>query len=332
LNLVIGVDAGGSKTLCAVADDTGAVLSLGRGGPGNWQVSGIEGAREAVAASISAALASAGLERGQVRAAYFGMAGADRPADFERVDETLAPIHPWARWSFENDATIALRAEVPTGPGIGVICGSGTNVVGFDDTGGKVQIGGFGFAFGDGAGANHLGTMAMRHAWRGLDGRGSETSLVAALEEFFEVESLTDVVERLYAGSIRWGRLAPLVFTAAEQGDAVARAILVDVGEELAVAAAAAWTRLFGDGAREVTVVAGGSVFQRPHYPLLFDTFRIRLEQRCPGARVVRLSVPPVLGAVYCALELLGRPVSGRLASEFRANITRLEGEERVVI
>jgi N-acetylglucosamine kinase-like BadF-type ATPase len=329
LSYVIGVDAGGSKTLCALADTGGRVLALGRAGPGNWQVSGIEGARQSVRACIEQALAEAGASAGQVLAAYYGMAGADRPADFDRVREVLEPVNPWPRWSFENDATIALRAEVPAGVGIGVICGSGTNVVGFNEDGARVQIGGFGFAFGDSAGANHIGTFAMRHAWRAVDGRGPATALVPAIEEFFGVAALADIIENLYAGSIPWGRLAPLVFTMAEAGDGVARSILVEVGDELALAAGAAWQRLFSTEAAGVPVVAGGSVFQEPTFPLLFDTFRLGLARRHPGTRVVRLAVPPVLGAVYAALELLGVEVSDSAAASYRRGLGLLNAREK---
>jgi N-acetylglucosamine kinase-like BadF-type ATPase len=333
LSYVVGVDAGGSKTLCAVADSAGRVLGLGRAGPGNWQVSGVDGARDSVCASVDSALGAAGVSAAEVRAAYYGMAGADRPADFDRVRELLEPINPWARWSFENDATIALRAEVPAGVGIGVICGSGTNVVGFNAAGERVQIGGFGFAFGDSAGANHIGTFAMRHAWRAVDGRGPATALVPAIERFFGVATLADVIENLYAGSIPWGRLAPLVFAVAEAGDGVARSILIEVGEELALAAGAAWQRLFSPEAASVAaavaVVAGGSLFQEPSFPLLFDTFRHGLGRRHPGAQVVRLAVPPVLGAVYAALEQLDVKVSEGSAAGYRRSLALLDAREK---
>lgn len=314
--------------MCAVADADGNVLSLGRAGPGNWQVPGMDAAREAVRRSVESALAGAGLSARQLEAAYFGMAGADRPADFERVEEVLAPIVQWPRWSFENDATIALLAEVPSGVGIGVICGSGTNVVGFNHAGEKVQIGGFGFAFGDSAGANHIGTLAMRQAWRAVDGRGPETSLVSSIETYLGVGSLIDVIEQLYAGSIPWGQLAPLVFADAESGDEVARSILRQVGEELALAAGAAWRRLFPVDVPGIAVVAGGSVFQKPSYPLLFDTFERSLRQRHQGADIVRLTVSPVLGAVYGALDLLGRRVSTTLSESYRRQLENLEAKE----
>lgn len=331
MSYVLGVDAGGSKTLCAVASTNGEVLALGRAGTGNWQGPGIASAREAVAGSIEQALERAGIRREQVEAAYFGMAGADRPEDFERVRELLAPLIEWPLWAFENDATIALRAEVATGPGIGVICGSGTNVVAIGDSGAKIQVGGFGFAFGDAAGAGHIGMLAMREAWRGIDGRGPATMLGEAICGHFSLARLSDVIELYYAGDISWGELSPLVFTAAQGGDEVARRILAEVGEELAISASAAWRQLFRDGAADIPVVAGGSVFQKPEFPLLFDTFRSKLESRHPGARVVRLQVPPVLGAIHGALELAGVSLDDELLASYRAKITSLEAKVEVL-
>lgn len=330
MSYVIGVDAGGFKTLCAVADVEGRILGLGRAGTGNWQASGISGARDAVRESIETALTGAGIASGQVAAAYFGMAGADRPPDFERVRELLQPICSWPAWSFENDAAIALRSEVPEGPGIGVICGSGTNVIGLSRSGERVQIGGFGFAFGDSAGAGHIGTQAMRHAWRAADGRGPESTLVAEIETYFGLDSLPDVIELLYAGSITWGNLAPLVFSEAERGDQVSRRILIDVGEELALAADAAWRRLFPDDEAEVPVVAGGSVFQKPTYPLLFDTFSKELKRRHLRARIVRLTVAPVLGAVFGALQLTGEDITSESAASYRAQLEQFEAKEAI--
>lgn len=331
MSYVIGVDAGGSKTLCVVASSEGEVLAVGRAGTGNWQGPGIEKARREVASSIEDALGAAGIDSSRVAAAYFGMAGADRPSDFARVRELLAPLITWPTWGLENDATIALRAQVTSGPGIGVICGSGTNVVGFNDREEKVQVGGFGFPFGDGAGATHIGIMAMRHAWRALDGRGPFTPLADAIVVRLELDRLEDSIELHYADRIDWGGLAPLVFQEAEAGDAVSRAILTEVGEELALAASAAWKRLFDRDDLVVPVVGGGSVFQRPSYSLLLDTFEVRLLDRHPAAEVLKLSVPPVLGAVHGALELQAGPLAQPVVDRLRREMLRIESQEVAV-
>ena len=59
----------------------------------------------------------------------------------------------WPTWVFENDAKVGLRAVAPDSVGTVAICGGRTNVVGFNEDGETVQIGGFGFEFGDSGGA-----------------------------------------------------------------------------------------------------------------------------------------------------------------------------------
>ena len=328
MSYVLGVDGGNSKTMAVIADKAGRVVAHGRAGNGNWQGPGVARAREEVAKSISTALDGAGIASTEIEAAYFGMAGADRAADFEMVRQVLNPIAPWPQWAFENDATIALRAAAPDGIGIAAICGSGTNVVGFNDLGQRVQIGGFGFQFGDSAGAAHIGAMAMRHAWRAMDGRGPATSLGERLVAHLGLNDLMDALDGHYTDRpIVWWELAPLVFAAAESGDKVAQGILIEVGEELALAVNVAWDKLFGDLQRAVPVVAGGSVFQRPQYPLLLDTFTRCVQREHPNARVIRLQMAPVLGAVFAALDLLGRDVTPELAQAYQQSWLAIESE-----
>ena len=80
----------------------------------------------------------------------------------------LEPVFTISRWDFENDASIGIWAGTGDGVGVGVICGAGTNVLGFNGRGGRVQIGGMGYLFGDYAGGRFLATLAIRAAMRGL--------------------------------------------------------------------------------------------------------------------------------------------------------------------
>ena len=91
MDVFLGVDGGGSKTLAIVVDESGRSLGVGLGGPGNFQGPGVEKARLAVQESIEQALNQAGAELHHFRGAYFGMAGADRPADFEIVRNLIRP-------------------------------------------------------------------------------------------------------------------------------------------------------------------------------------------------------------------------------------------------
>jgi len=313
--LLLGVDAGGSTTVSALADERGQVLALATAGRGNFQGVGVQAARTEVQRSMDKALLQAGVQAGQLTSAYFGMAGADRPRDFELVRELLTPlVPPVVRWSFDNDALLGLWAGTRTGVGVAVICGTGTNVVGVNGQGQKAQVGGMGTLFGDYAGGSYIGELALARSQRGAEGRGEPTLLYELLCQHYQVQDLLDLVDWLYAGrDLQLAELVPLVVDAAAQGDAVAWEILFEVGEELAVSALAAIQRLFAPG-DAVEVVAMGGVFQKARHPLLYNAFVQRLLDSEYNLEVQVLKVEPVVGAILAAAAQAGLEVSREFA------------------
>lgn len=308
--LFLGIDAGGSKTLSIVSDTEGNCLGVGLGGTGNFQGVGVNRAREAIQGSIEAALAGAGVEMEGIGAAYCGVAGADRDEDFRIVRSLLDPILPVAKWDFENDASIGIWAGTGDGVGVGVICGSGTNVIGFNDRGDRIQVGGMGYLFGDYAGGTFLGTLAIRAAMRGFEGRGIKSSLYPKLCQHYGVSNLLDLVDWQYEGKdLRLGEVSPILFEAASEGDCAAKQILIDVGRDLGVSANAAIRQLFcetTDNCRSlsVKVVGIGSVFQKATYPLMYDTFVTTMQEEFPRVQASILHCEPVFGAIYAAAGL----------------------------
>ena len=308
--LFLGVDAGGSKTLSIVADQEGNCLGVGLGGTGNFQVNGVDGAREEIRASINTALADAGVKLEDIAAAYCGVAGADRDEDSRIVRSMLTAVLTIPKWDFENDAAIGIWAGTGDGVGVGVICGSGTNVLGFNGRGGRVQVGGMGYLFGDYAVGRLLGTLAIRAAMRGFEGRGIKTSLYEKLCRHYGVSHLLDLVDWQYEGrDLGLDEVTPILFEAASEGDEAARQILMEVGRDLGVSANAAIRRLFCETADNrqdlaVKVVAMGSVFQKAKYPLMYDTFAATMREEFPKVQPSILHCEPVLGAIYAAARL----------------------------
>ncbi len=113
-----------------------------------------------------------------------------------------------------------------------------------------------------------------------------------------------------------------MVFAAAADGDAVARAIVDRLADELAVMAAAIARRL-RVASREVDVVLTGGVF-RTEEPGFYARLEERLHAALPRARTHRLTERPVMGAALIGLDSLGIARGGnverRLRSEFAAS------------
>ncbi len=75
--MFLGIDAGGSKTHALIVDAEGNVVGGGVSGPGNWEVVGLDGVCDAYAQAIAMALHHAGIERHDLRAAGYALAGLD---------------------------------------------------------------------------------------------------------------------------------------------------------------------------------------------------------------------------------------------------------------
>jgi N-acetylglucosamine kinase-like BadF-type ATPase len=121
------------------------------------------------------------------------------------------------------------------------------------------------------------------------------------------------------------------VFATAIDGDAVARAIIDRLADEL-VGMAAALARRAGLVRRDPEVVLGGSVF-RTHDAAFHDRLRSGIVAAIPGARVVRLAAPPVAGAALIGLERLAPSgvVDPAIAERLRAALEAWSATAAVV-
>ncbi len=330
MSLLLGVDAGGTKTLAVLAAEDGEVRGVGLAGSANYQACGLGGAEGQLRRALEGAAAAAGVTLGEIAAAALGLAGADRPRDFAALRGLAARLLPCPRLRLENDTLVALRAGTPDGVGVALIAGTGANAIGRNARGETFQVGGLGRWSGDAGSAGQLGEAALVAACMAEDGRGPASVLGARVCQALGLERLVDVIEFGFydqpRGPLDPGALAPLVFAAAAGGDAVAREILRQAGLEVARAARVLLARLF-PGEDEVRVVFGGSVFQRGVDPTLVDTVVAETRRERPAARFVRLEDEPVLGAVEFAFDDAGLAVTpaalGRLRETFAVELQR---------
>ena len=327
---VLGLDAGGTKTACLVASTEGKVLGRGEAGPANFQSCGKVSARHQMAEAINAAIAEAAIDRSEVVAAYYGVAGADRDADFDTVREILDPINPARAWEIENDSIVGLRAGTPDGVGIGLVAGTGMNAIGKNGRGGRKRVGGLGRFSGDFGAAFDLVEDALFRAMRGHEGRGEPTILYDLFREAFGLEKLEDLIEFYYLDDYRAPDLAayaPVVFDAASRGDRLAKGVLAKGGRSLASAANAILKALFEPGER-VRIVLAGSVLQKGKDPAMIDALVADLHEAY-RTEIVKLELEPVLGALFAALDIAHDGVNDDAVSRAKSSYGDLQPKKK---
>lgn len=299
MSYYLGIDGGGTKTVCAVGDET-RLLASATTGPSNIVRVGEAQTRESLQGAVRQACAAAGIAAGEVVRTCVGGSGAGRPALAEIVRRILAEIIP-THIEVVGDMQTALEAAFDTGPGVVVNAGTGSFAYGRNREGNTLRAGGWGFAIGDEGSAHWIGHEAVRavlqESDRCEDTRAlTESSLVRGLYKSWGVNSLLDLARA--ANSVPPPDFAVLFAAVAGSDDEIARQVLRNAARELSALAAVVIQRLFG---KEETVQVGttGGVFR--HAEIVRQVFYNELRKLEPRAQVNAQVVDPVEGALRIA-------------------------------
>lgn len=300
--LVLGVDGGNTKTIAVVADPTGTVLGVGRGGC--TDVHGVNGADRACAElsrTIEVALRAAGRESRHLDVGVFSLAGADWPEDQQRLHGHLATGFDFG---FDpvvlNDAIGGLRSGAPDWEGIALICGTGNAV-------GARRRDGVSFHLGfwpDTIGAVVLSGFALDAVQRDHLRLGPETSLTARALELYGAQDPLDLLHQFTRvdgfGRSEQVKMSPVLLDEAERGDEVAHRIVVKAGTALGAQGRISADRIGLDIVGSLVVMSGG-LFRHPSKVL-----ENAVMEELPGAKAARTYRPPVLGPLLVAMDMIG--------------------------
>ena len=325
----LGIDVGGSKTHALIADEQGRACGFGKSGPGNHEGVGYDGLSAAMQAATRQARAQAGITPRQVAGAGFGLGGYDWRSELPPTLEAIRPLGMDAPLEVVNDAMIGLIAGTKEGWGLAVVAGSGCNCWGRTGPHRQHKYGnvtGMGYPMGEGAGAGEMVNEAVRRVSRAWSRRGPATRLTEVFCELVGVKTATDLIEGLTQERFELrGRDAPLIFKTAEQGDAVACDVIRWAGESLADLAAGVIRQIEIEN-EQFEVVLVGSLFNGG--PLLIEPMRAAVRKVAPGAALVRLTTPPVIGGVLLGMEQVALQTSGLRQNLIQTTQALLEAEK----
>lgn len=315
--LLLGIDGGGSKTDALVSDGTGRVLGWGQSEGSNYQTLGLDPARDHIRQAACRALDG--------RRASFGaycLAGADLPPDLVLLEPVLRGLSLAEEFQIYNDVIAVFRAGSSQRFGMAVVCGAGFNAGGIGRDGREVRLPSLGAVTGDCGGGEYLGVAALGAAFRAWDGRGKPTRLQDMVLKTLGAPDMPALAEQLVQGQVTAPQviaLAPLVFSAAAAGDALARRLVRDQGREIGISILAILRRLdLLETACQV--VLGGSVFYGEG-SLLMNTIKKTICLSAPLAEIKRLETRPVVGALLLAADRAGLVADEVFMSNLRATL-----------
>ncbi len=301
-DLVIGVDAGGTKTTAWVAglssECSSQPLGKGNAGTGNPRSVGFESASHQIETAITAAFTDAQLAPGKVAAICLGVAGAGRSAEQQQ-------LHTWAEKNslaekiiVTHDAEPILAAAAPSCVGIALISGTGSFAWGRNEQGKTARVGGWGYLFGDEGSGYAIALAGLRAAAKSVDGRGQSTQLLDAFMDRLQASESSQLIEKVYAGPLsrdEIARMAEVVFTVAAEGDAVANRLLDEAVQELKAIVTALAGKLCLTTDEWTLALTGGVLVRQPQFTQKLTA------SLCIISNQVSFVTEPVAGAVALA-------------------------------
>ncbi len=311
----LGIDGGGSKTTCAVGDES-SLLATVTAGPSNITRVGEARARESLQQAVREACAAAKIDPRQVRRACIGVAGAGREEIANLVRQVVAEITP-CEIEAVGDMQIALAAAFGAAPGVIVVAGTGSIAYGRDALGRTARAGGWGFAISDEGSAHWIGRAAVSSLLRTIDQRVDQNEyaqdvaeaspLFRELKAVWNLHSLDEFL-RTANSNPDFAALFPAILATADAGDPLALRVLAQAGGELAQLAAIVGRQLFAQGNLSLPAIPlaiAGGVFR--HSPRVRESF-------CDGVRNLDErfgSGPEIVDPVKGALQMAREPARG---------------------
>ena len=292
--IAIGVDAGGTQTHAALAQD-GRLVREARGAAANPTALGVAAAADAIVATIRELLAGAAPQT-----IHVGAAGASRAIVADALCARVATAFPGTVVTVGDDAAIALRAALPEGDGAVLIAGTGS--IAYAERGATShRAGGLGWLAGDEGSAFWIGLQAVKLYGRVLDGRAVHDETTELVARALDARDRDRYLAALYDAPLlpaTLAVLAPSIVAFAGKGNRAATKIVQQAAQELADLARAVLRAAGLADATPRLALAGGLLRENSLLSFLLET---RLNGDIPGVDIIRGGDEPVQGALRLA-------------------------------
>ena len=286
--LFLGVDGGGSKTELCVADGSGKTLLTLNGGATSFKSVG-NAAAFANMRELVRQMERAGFRAEHIQRSVWGMSGCDTPADRVVYEAMIQQAgFPEAQTTVVNDALLPFWAAADV-PGVVVIAGTGSIVVGIDSQGRSQRIGGWNYSFSDLGSGYWMSCRLLREMTLWLDGCREDCFTFRAVEK-----------KLLPQGNLTKGdeiaSFASIVLETAQSP--LCKKLRQGAVDSLTLYAGRMLENLRAQGEQNLKIVLSGGLFKS-------DCFRAQaLEAMEKLAPVVVNTVSPALGGVRIAQKL----------------------------
>jgi N-acetylglucosamine kinase-like BadF-type ATPase len=305
MKYLIGIDGGGTKTDCAIADLSGKIIYQAVGKPSNFLIIGVEETVANLFAAIEECLFELKGDFSDVKQIVVGVAGAGRKDDAELLEMSFKDYADNEGIHFKgirvvSDAQVALEGAFPDSAGCILIAGTGSILFGKDDKGNIHRVGGFGRLIGDEGSGYCIGRKALNVVSKEIDGRGEKTIITEMVNDKIDFGVSDKLVNKVYKEKLDVASIAKIVIEAAEKGDIAANTILSVETDELVLHLKSILNKI---AAKKLNVSFSGSLIDNKNF--YSDLLKKKIKESLPEIKITKPALSPVSGAILIAKKIL---------------------------
>lgn len=305
MKYLIGIDGGGTKTDCAIADLSGKIIRQSSGKPSNFLIIGVKEAVENIFALIEENLFALEGDFSDVKQIVIGVAGAGREEDAKLLEKGFKDYADEEGIHFKgvkvlSDAQIALEGAFPNSAGCILIAGTGSVLFGKDEKGTIHRVGGFGRLIGDEGSGYSIGRKALNAVSKESDGRGEATLISELLNAKMNSSFSISIINKVYKEKFDVASVAKIVIEAAEEGDPIAEDILDEEADELILHIKSLLDKIRTD---KLNVAFSGSLLDNKNF--YSSLLRQKIKSTLPRVEIVKPATSPVSGAILLAKRIV---------------------------
>lgn len=287
---VIGVDGGGTKTEAVAYNLNEDIIKSSLTGYGNL-LNGKDEALKNIINSITEITEELGTEN--LKGIYLGIAGSEVGENSQIIKAAVE-----AKFDTEivvmNDSELALKALLRGEDGILTIAGTGSIAFGINGEN-QWKAGGWGHLLGDEGSAYKISIEGLKNMIFENDNNLPLGSLSKEILKFLNIDSVDDIVGFVYSrAKDEIAKIAQVVSIVAEEGDEIAKSILVKEGTDLGKSTEQVFKRLKFE---KCSIGLVGGVIKKSK--IFRDAFEAHLDKTIDVKSFIDDKVSPAKGAYY---------------------------------
>lgn len=212
MDYYIGIDGGGTKTICLLGNRNNEVIDSFKSGPTNYHSVGIKQTQEVFSSMFNCFYDKHKITKDNISAICLGGAGIDCSDDENIVKDIFKALGYKNKLLIFNDSITTLVGANGGMKDAILISGTGSISYGIDIYGDAVRVGGWGHIIDDDGSGFAIGRDALKKIMESYDGRCETTILWEKVSENLGISDYEELIPFIYNSKKQHiANLAPLV-------------------------------------------------------------------------------------------------------------------------